>query len=51
MAEWLKTMDAESVLCRVRVSTLNRAYRRTRESVDEVAALHPELQTIPQACL
>ena len=43
MGEWLKTMDAETVLCRVRVSTLDRAYRRTRDRLDKVATLHPEL--------
>jgi hypothetical protein len=43
MAEWLETMDAETALCRVRVSTLDRAYRRTRDRLDKVATLHPEL--------
>ena len=43
MAEWFEAMEAEAVLCRVRVSTLERAYRRTRDRLDKVAALHPEL--------
>jgi len=43
VAAWLKTMDAEVVLCRVRVSTLDRAYRGTRDRIAKAVKAHPEL--------
>ena len=41
MVNWVKTMDEGVVLCRVKVSTLDRAYRRTR-SVRDLSEKYPE---------
>ena len=41
MADWLKTMDAERVLCRVSVATLDRTYRNIRDLAKELQATHP----------
>lgn len=42
MADWMKTMDTEGVLCRVKVATLDRAYRKTRDAKDEISERYPE---------
>ena len=35
---WVETMDAEGVLCRIRVATLARVYRRVRDRAQRLAA-------------
>ena len=42
MVNWIKAMDEELVLCRVQVSTLDRAYRRVRGVMEELGEKHPE---------
>jgi hypothetical protein len=55
MADWLKTMDAETVLCRVSVAGLDRAYRNIRDRAKALKATHPdaaaELEAIHQRIL
>ena len=46
MAQWLKTMDEQGVLCRVKVSSLDRAYRNTRDVTRELAKKYPEEKKI-----
>jgi hypothetical protein len=36
MADWLKTMDAEQVLCRVSVGMLDRSCRKIRDLTKEI---------------
>ena len=40
---WLKTMDERAVLCRVRVGTLDRTYRKVRNRVKALTEAHPDL--------
>jgi hypothetical protein len=49
MAGWMKTMDAEQVLCRVKVSSLDRAYRKTRQLRDEIATRFPEARKLAES--
>ena len=42
MADWMKTMDSDGVLCRVKVANLDRAYRKTRQAKDEITARYPD---------
>ena len=50
MAQWLKTMDEQGVLCRVKVSSLDRAYRNARDVTRELAKKYPkeEIRVIVQ---
>jgi hypothetical protein len=49
MADWLKTMDAEGVLCRVKVASLDRAYRKAREANDALSAHYPDAAPLVRA--
>ncbi len=48
MADWLKTMDSKQVLCRVKVSTLDRAYRKARRAKDELSERDPAAASLAQ---
>ena len=39
---YIKTVDENNVLCRVKVSTLQRAYRGMRGLMEELSEKHPE---------
>ena len=41
MADWLRTMDDEGVLCHVKVASLDRTYRTTRDMVNALSQEHP----------